>query len=134
MKSTILLILGVIFLLGCFGGFVHWLFFKEEPAESREKYRLRYKTGNCETHFPGLPTNLLLGGLGAVVFWCLYGPYSGTVLIGTDPGTVSANVTVGQIPISFLIGMSGGNYILKEAQNRCKDYQIQRLRRNRASS
>ena len=131
MSATIVAILAVTFLLGSLGGFVNWLFFRAEPLENRASYRLRYKTGACNTDFPGLPTNLLLGGLGAVVFWCLYGPYSGAVLIGTDPGTLSANLTVGQIPISFFIGMGGGNYILKEAQNRCKGYQIEKLKRNR---
>jgi hypothetical protein len=131
MNATVLLILGVVFFLGCFGGYVNWLFFKEEPPDKRASYRLRYKTGRCDTHFPGLPTNLLLGGLGAVVFWCFHGPYSGAVLIGTDPGTVSPSLTIGQIPISFLIGMSGGNYLLKEAQNRCKDFQIQKLKGSR---
>jgi hypothetical protein len=121
MNSVIIAILGVVFLLGCFGGFVNWLFFRLPPMKGQSPYGLWYRTPWCQTRFPGLVTNVFLGGIGAVVFWCLHGPYSGTVLIGTDPGRAIANFTLGQIPISFLIGLGGGSYILSEARRRCAE-------------
>ncbi len=122
MNSTILAIIAVVFFLGCFGGFVNFLFFSLEPMKGQSPYGLWYRTRWCKTRFPGLTTNVSLGGIGAVVFWCLHGPYSGAVLIGTDPGTTTATLNVGQIPISFLIGLAGGSYILTEARRRCAEH------------
>jgi hypothetical protein len=121
MNLTIVVILAVVFLLGCLGGLVNWVFFSLPPRKGQSTYGLWYYTYRCPTRFPGLVTNVLLGGVGALVFWCLHGPYSGAVLIGTEAGTTGATLTVGQIPISFLIGMGGGSYILNEARRRCAE-------------
>ena len=118
MRATFFAILALVFLLGSFGGFVNWLFFKV-PPRCGSPYGLWYYTWRCNTRFPGLVTNVFLGGLGAVAFWCLHGPYSGAVLIGTDVGRASVNLTIGEIPISFLIGMAGPKYLLTEARLRC---------------
>ena len=118
MPASIVTIIFVVFVLGFFGGFVNWLFFRE-PAREGSPYGLWYYGKGCDTRFPGLPTSVVLGGLGAVAFWCLHGPCSGAVLIGTDAGKAPANLTVGQIPISFFIGMGGSAYLLTEARRRC---------------
>ena len=130
MNWTTLVIMAVVFLIGCFGGLVNWVFFSpeprekesNEPREKESKYRLWYLTKDCETRFPGLATTVPLGGIAALIFWCLNGPYSGTVLIGPHgphEGLVMPTLTVGQIPTSFLIGLGGATYILTEAQRRC---------------
>ena len=121
--NTIGIIL-LVFITGCFGGYVSWLLPKPEPREGQSTLRLWYKGKDCETSFPGLITNIFAGGLAASAVWCLYGPYSGEVLVGPDAGVNAVNLTVGQLPISFFIGMGGLRYLLAEAQRRCAQYQV----------
>lgn len=122
MNWTFLVIMCLLFLIGCFGGFVNWLFFRRKPRTGESTYRFWYLTDDCDTRFPGLATNVPLGGLAAVMFWCLDGPYSGTVLIGPDLGSLKPILTVGQIPMSFFIGLGGATYILAEARRRCAEH------------
>lgn len=116
---TTLVILALVFVLGCLGGLVNWGFFSPPPRKEESAYLLWYRTKNCETRFPGLVTNVVLGGVGATIFWCLHGPYAGAVLVGVQPGTVTPTLTVGQVPVSFLIGMGGVSFLLTESRRRC---------------
>jgi len=121
------IIVGV-FGAGCTGGLITGLFDLQDPTKkdqqtALEKLGLRYFRGECRTWFPGLLGSVLLGGVAAVVFWSLYGPFSGATIIGVGAPTanVSPNLTIGQLASSLLIGLSGAGFLLTEAKRRCAE-------------
>lgn len=126
MDLKILEIISVVFAIGCLGGVVSCLFPRPDPKEGQSIYQLWYKSKDCETYFPGLITNIILGGIAASAFWCLYGPYSGMAIIGTSTEDPGVKLTVGQIASSLFIGIGGVKYLQTEAERRCAEYQAKR--------
>lgn len=122
MYDTMILVFSAVFAAGCFGGFITGLF--DNPSEklgvdgrNAKKHGLSYKHGKCR--FPGLLGQVLLGGVGAVVFWSLYGPFSGETIIGPEAACEGLNLTLGQLATSLLIGMGGTGFLWSEAERRC---------------
>ena len=93
-------IIAVVFGTGCVGGLISGVFFRPN------KLGLSYQGEICGTYFPGLAGNILLGGVAAVLFWCLYGPFSGATIIGA-PSDTNVSLTVGQLASCLLIGTGG---------------------------
>ena len=129
MDLTILEIISVVFVTGCLGGFVSWLFPRPDPKEGQSIYQLWYEGKNCKTLFPGLITNIILGGIAAPAFWCLYGPYSGMAIIGNHSEDPVVKLTVGQIASSLFIGIGGVKYLQTEAERRCAEYRANRRKK-----
>lgn len=118
-------IIGVVFATGCIGGLVSGLFYRPKKMK---QLLLWYPGEVCSTHFPGLLANVLLGGFAAVVFWCLYGPFSGATIIGSSASTTEVGLTVGQLGSCLLIGMGGAGFLLTEASRRCGEDQIRQMK------
>jgi hypothetical protein len=123
------LILAVVFMAGCIGGLISGVFMLPViPAnENRAKagrgarwLRLSYHAGKCQTEFPRLGGDVLLGGVAAVVFWCLYGPFTGATIIGPPPSP-DVSLSIGQLASCLLIGMGGAGFLLTEARRRCSE-------------
>lgn len=126
----VLLILSIVFSAGCVGGLIGGLFgppenfAKGESTEksTRSRLQLRYFRKQCKTWFPSLLGNMLVGGTAAVIFWCLYGPFSGSTIIGEAPPCEPVpRLTSGQLASCLLIGMSGAGFLLTEAGRRCAE-------------
>lgn len=105
-------IIGVVFATGCVGGLVSGLFYRPKKLE---QFFLWYPGKDCSTHFPGMLANVLLGGFAAVVFWCLYGLFSGATIIGSSASKTEVGLTIGQLGSCLLIGMGGTGFLLTEA-------------------
>ena len=114
-------VISVVFLSGCIGGLITGLFFK---PENRKQLLLWYPGELCGVQHPGLLGNILLGGVAAVIFWSLYGPFSGALIIGSGGAMKEVGLTVGQLAGCLLIGMGGAGYLFTEARRRCLKEQI----------
>jgi hypothetical protein len=122
------LILGIVFVAGCVGGALTGLLGREtdrregckDEAATRWGTLLFTKT-RCRTVFPGFLGDVLLGGIAAVIFWGLYGPAAGTVLLpfGFASGDAGATLRVGELAASLVIGISGSRYLRTEAERLC---------------
>lgn len=113
----ILTILIIVFLAGCIGGVVAGFI---TGTNSKNKW-IWYTNDECHTRFPGFLGNVLLGGISALVFWGLYGPFTGATIIGSAMEEI--NLTIGQLVSCFLIGMGGPGFLVTEAGLRCSDRQ-----------
>ena len=111
-------ILGVVFFAGCVGGVVAGFI----AGVNSNRMGIWYTEGKCRTRFPGFLGNVLLGGIAAIVFWALYGPFTGATIIGDATDII--NLTIGQLAGCFLIGMGGPGFLLMEAGRRCADRQL----------
>jgi hypothetical protein len=100
---------------GCVGGLVNGLL-------AGELVLPRYKKA-CRTYFPGIVGNVVLGGVGAVVFWGLYGPMAEIPLFGQRPPQLQQAATValslGDLLGSLVVGIGGGQLLTGEAERRC---------------
>ena len=111
----------IVFASGCIGGFISGFFYIPKMSS---KFLFLYEGEVCGTKFPGIVTNTLLGGVAAVIFWCLYGPYIDYSIIGNSPNLNNLGLTLGQLASCFLIGMGGAGFLQSEANKRCYKEQI----------
>ena len=111
-------IIVVVFITGFIGGLIGG--FIDRP--SKKELGLWYQGDLCGTHFLGLLGSVLLGGVAAAVFWCLYGPFAGTTIIGDATGKVG--LTLGQLASCLVIGMGGPAFLLTESRRRCLKEQL----------
>jgi hypothetical protein len=110
-------IMGVVFGAGCIGGFVN--------GRKAEKWGLRYKDPKCDTWFAGVLGYVLLGGIAAVVFWGLYGPFTEATVLGPEAASdVTLKLTFGQLMGSVLMGISGPGFLRAESSKRCAERQL----------
>jgi hypothetical protein len=117
-------IVGAVFFAGCVGGLFNGLL--------AEKRGLRYLSTGCDTYFPGTLGNVLTGGVAALVFWGLYGPFSGaTILPPGAAGSEPVTLKIGELASSILIGIGGPGFLRAEAGRRCAE---RRLLKERALS
>ena len=107
----------IVFIAGCVGGSVTGLVAHESSRSSNDngtqskdkewrKYSIAYKNPGCDTVFAGLAGHVLLGGVAALVYWGLYGPFSGFAIVGATPhgaGLMEPFLTVGQLACSILL-------------------------------
>ena len=88
-------ITAIVFIAGCVGGSVTGLVALESSRSSnnngtqsknkeRQKLGIAYKNLGCDTVFAGLAGHVLLGGIAALVYWGLYGPFSGICHCGCN--------------------------------------------------
>lgn len=117
MSLILLQIIFILFVAGSIGGLIGGLF--DAPWENKVKL-IPYKNEDCKTWYPGIFGNVLLAGMAAVIFWCLYGPYAGSPIIGSAPlnDGNAPHLTIGQLASCILIGM-GGVFLFTEANRRC---------------
>ena len=126
------LIMGVVFVAGCLGGLLTAIVSGEsEDGNAGRAISLAYMNPDCETRFANRLGNVLLGGVSALLFWALSGPFSGFPVVGAAP-TVVAGVQpalkVGEFAASFLIGTGGAGFLRAEARRRCAERQLRNPR------
>lgn len=113
MSNTFGIILAV-FAAGCMGGLAN--------AAIAGELQLPHKDPEAKVFRPGWIGNVVVGGLAALVFWGLYGPMSGVVLIGPrDPGAVTAVLRVSELFGSLLTGVGGGRLLSAAVDRRISD-------------
>ena len=106
--------IGIVFLAGCVGGFIN--------GRKADSWGLRYKDPKCNTWFPGIMGYVLAGGIAAVVFWGLYGPFTEAPVLGSDAVTdVPLKLTFGELAGSFLIGLSGHSWLSALSEKKCSE-------------
>ncbi len=128
------LIMGVVFVAGCLGGLLTAIISGERQHRNEGgAISFAYTNQDCETRFANRLGNVLLGGVSALLFWALYGPFSGFPVVGAAP-TAAAGVQpalkVGELAASFVIGTGGAGFLRAEARRRCAE---NRLRKSRAA-
>ena len=67
---------------------------------------------------PGWIGSCLIGGIAAVTFWGLYGPFADAVLIGPGSGQAAPALRVGELFASLVTGIGGGKLLLGEVDRR----------------
>jgi hypothetical protein len=109
-----MLMMLVIFAAGAVGGIVNalmtdngFLIPRQEVVRETTIYR------------PGFLGNLIIGGVGALVSWGLYGPLSAYQLFSTSAGLDATNVGTGGVSLAslvgaILIGVSGARWLTNE--------------------
>ena len=90
----------------------------------RERLLLVYVNPECNSTFPGLIGNMLLGGVAAVVFFGLYGPLSGATILGEQGLATPVGLTTGELASSVLVGMGGGTFLFTAASRRCSEEKL----------
>ncbi len=116
-----------VFGVGCLGGLVAGLL--DPPWEPERpgwwgwiRQLLPYTRDMCGKWQPGFLLSVLIGGVAALVSWCLYGPFSGTSLVGDNPHSNGIPyLTYGQLATSLLVGIGGPAFLLTEARRRCSE-------------
>ena len=107
-------VLGIVFIAGCAGGLVNGLMSGQVVMPFYRK--------QCRTYFPGILGNVLLGGMGAIVFWGLYGPLANVNLVTlseTESTIPKLVLSLGDLLGSVVVGISGGRMLSSEAERRC---------------
>jgi hypothetical protein len=109
-----MLMMLVIFAAGAVGGIVNalmtdngFLMPRQESVRETTIYR------------PGFLGNLIIGGVGALVSWGLYGPLSAYQLFSTSAGLDATNWGTGGVSLAslvgaILIGVSGARWLTNE--------------------
>jgi hypothetical protein len=67
---------------------------------------------------PGVLGNVLMGGVAAVISWGLYGPASGTIIVGGRPATDTMALTLSAIAGALLVGAGGARWLTNEVDKR----------------
>lgn len=120
MQSVMWLMLLYVFLAGAVGGVVNALMtdngFLLPKSEDID--------GKTKIFRPGYLGNVVIGAVGAVVSWGLYGPLSSFLVAGTDQA-INANVTPDKIGLSLaslvgavLIGIAGSRWLTSEVDKK----------------
>lgn len=102
-------ICAVIFGGGCFGGLVNALIAGELHLPRLDRRARVWR--------PGWIGNVIVGGAGALVFWGLYGPMAGALVIG-DGASPRIVLHLAEILGSILSGIGGGRLLSSEVDRR----------------
>jgi hypothetical protein len=84
---------------------------------------LFFKNKNCGRVFATRLGNILLGGLSAVIFWGLYGPFTAFPVLGESHAIAQGQnvfLSLGDLVGSILVGTGGPTFLLTEARRRCE--------------
>lgn len=112
--SNIWWIILAVFAAGCTGGLTN--------AAIAGELQLPYKDPEAKVFRPGWIGNVAVGGLAALVFWGLYGPMSGVVVIGPgDLGEPTALLRMSELFGSLLTGVGGGKLLSAAVDRRISD-------------
>ncbi len=108
-------VMALVFVAGCVGGAI-------PLATNRERFRgggwgLLYKRRACDTWFPGALGQVVVGGIAAVVFWGLYGPWADWPVFGGN--AVPPKFTLSQLVAPILMGIGGPDWLRAQAERRC---------------
>ena len=110
MNGSILLMLAVIFVAGLIGGTVNALI--SDNGFVLPKPETDGAGQGTQVLRPGFLGNMFIGGMGAIVSWCLYTAASG-VLIGRGAAT-PPDLTLGSLAGAVLIGIGGARWLTNE--------------------
>src|SRR5204862_37776 len=100
-------VIGIVCAAGCLGGFVNALLTGE--------LRLPQVDNAARLFRPGWVGNVVIGGVAALVFWALYGPFAKTPILGhSDVARVT--LTLSELAGSVLTGIGGGRLLMAEVE------------------
>lgn len=114
MHPPIMLMMLVIFAAGAVGGIVNALMTDNGFLMPRQE-----SVRDTTIYRPGFLGNLIIGGVGALVSWGLYGPLSAYQLFSTSAGLDATNWGTGGVSLAslvgaILIGVSGARWLTNE--------------------
>jgi hypothetical protein len=109
-----MLMMLVIFAAGAVGGIVNALMTDNGFLMPRQE-----SVRDTTIYRPGFLGNLIIGGVGALVSWGLYGPLSAYQLFSTSVGLDATNWGTGGVSLAslvgaILIGVSGARWLTNE--------------------
>jgi hypothetical protein len=109
-----MLMMLVIFAAGAVGGIVNALMTDNGFLMPRQE-----SVRDTTIYRPGFLGNLIIGGVGALVSWGLYGPLSAYQLFSTSAGLDATNWGTGGVSLAslvgaILIGVSGARWLTNE--------------------
>ncbi|MEQ1761341.1 MAG: hypothetical protein ABL986_23780 [Vicinamibacterales bacterium] len=103
-------VVGLIFGAGFIGGLVNSLIEGE--------LQLPHRDSEANVFRPGWVGSCLVGGIAAVSFWGLYGPFADLALIGGTPQPPAVTLRVGELFGSLVTGIGGGKLLLGAVERR----------------
>jgi hypothetical protein len=112
------MVMALVFGAGCVGGAIPLLTNRQKFGSG--SWGLLYKRKACDTWFPGALGQVVVGGVAAVVFWGLYGPWADWPLLGGGLGTLP-KFTLSQLVAPVLMGIGGQDWLRAQAERRCYD-------------
>ena len=120
------MVMALVFGAGCIGGATSLLTNRQEAAARTKPnfksvaWGLLYKNTDCETLFLGPLGKVLVGGVAAVVFWGLYGPWADWPVLGGAPAT-PPKFTVAQLVAPVLMGYGGPDWLQEKSERWCRE-------------
>jgi hypothetical protein len=109
---------------GCVGGFAN--------AVLSGQLELPKRDAKAGVYRPGWIGDVVVGGIAALVFWGLYGPYSGAVLLGPgDPDGPAVILRVSELFGALLTGVGGGRLLTAEVEKRILTRETEELDRTK---
>jgi hypothetical protein len=114
MQSSIWPMLLAIFIAGGVGGIVNALMTDNGFLMPRQEV-----VRDTTIYRPGCLGNVIIGGVGALISWGLYGPLSAYQVLGTSAGLSATNsgadgVSLAALVGAILIGVSGARWLTNE--------------------
>jgi hypothetical protein len=102
-------VIGIVLVAGCLGGLVNALLAGE--------LKLPHLDVAAHVLRPGWAGNVVIGGIAALVFWALYGPFAKTPILG--PAAVpKISLTLSELAGSVLTGIGGSRLLMAEVEKR----------------
>lgn len=117
------LAMALVFVFGCVGGGISILTNRREAVRRKPSFKtvawgLLYANPDCDTLFLTPRGRVLVGGVAAVVFWGLYGPWANSPVLG---GGSTPPFTVAQLVAPILMGIGGPDWLQAQSQGRCEE-------------
>jgi hypothetical protein len=118
------LAMALVFVFGCVGGGISVLTKRREvgvrmkPNSEIVAWGLLYANADCDTLFLTPRGQVLVGGVAAVVFWGLYGPWANSPVFG---GGGTPPFTVAQLVAPILMGIGGPDWLQAQSERRCHE-------------
>ena len=105
-------IIGIVFVTGVFGGLGNSLVAGEFQLPRHDRAAGIFR--------PGWIGTAAVGGIAAVVFWGLYGPFTETVVVGLSDSSnpILPALAVSQLAGALLSGFGGGSLLTTELDKR----------------
>ena len=103
-------VVALIFGAGLVGGLVNSLIAGE--------LQLPHRDVEANVYRPGWVGSCLVGGVAAVTFWGLYGPFADFAIVGANTSTLPITLKVGELFGSVVTGIGGGKLLLGAVERR----------------
>ena len=94
---------------GCLGGFTNAILSGELQLPKKDEETNVYR--------PGWIGNVIIGGIAALVFWGLYGPFSNAALVG-EGADMPISLKIGELFGSVVTGIGGGRLLMNEVDKK----------------